>query len=173
MSVAYYIDPANHVVITTCDGLVTFDDAVNSLSEIRKDPRFRPDYAHLADISHASRLVADLQNLRDLHFLHDPFSSEGKRALVTAATGDSVALARMYQTIVNSPRLAVFGSWLDAVAWLGIGATIFDHSIASGFCTLKRDPADNAMLLELPSEVPTSFPRPSSSRRKSSAFGIG
>jgi hypothetical protein len=126
MPISHFVDPDHRFVLTRCVGEVFRDEVEASLAKLREHPDFRPDFSQLADLSMVSSLKLGFNDLEAIHRLHDPFSTEGKRAVVAPGFGTTFGLARMYQSLVEHVRYEVFQSLLEAVAWLGLDMTIVE-----------------------------------------------
>jgi hypothetical protein len=157
VAVQHFIDSAHHVVITTYSGDVTYADTVASLSALRRDPSFRPNYRQLSDFSQTSTLQLDSRSLKEIYCTHDPFSNEGKRAMVAPEGGVAFECARMYQSLVASAQFEIFASLLEAIAWLGLEITILQAASKRSFAARRYATQDDGVLLDLPSNVPRSF----------------
>ena len=123
MPVSHIVDPSHQLVITRCSGVVSRHEMVTSLTKLRGDKHFRPYFMQLADLSQVSSLKLDFNDLEAIQRLYDPFSNQGKRAVVAPGTGATFGLARMYQCLVEHTRFEVFQSLLEAIAWLGLDVT--------------------------------------------------
>jgi len=128
MPVSHIVDPVHHLVITSCSGVVSRDEMVTSLTELRENKDFQPNFFQLADLSQVSSLKLGFSDLEAIHRLYDPFSNQGKRAMVAPGTGATFGLARMYQSLVEHTRFEVFQSLQEAVAWLGVDVATIDSS---------------------------------------------
>ena len=126
MPISHFVDPVHHLVLTRCTGEVSRDEMVASLAKLREHPDFRPGFSQLADLSLVSVLNLGLNDLEAIHRLHDPFSNQGKRAVVALGSSATFGLARMYQSLVDHVRFEVFQSLLEAVGWLGLDMAIVE-----------------------------------------------
>jgi hypothetical protein len=129
MPVLNFVDPTNKIVVTTCCGHVTRGDLATGLENLAKHPDFRPDFRQLIDFSQAERLDLGYKDLFGICRAYDPFSKEGKRAIVAPGTGIAYGLGRMYQSITDSEHLEVFHSLVEAISWLGVEGTVLEASI--------------------------------------------
>jgi hypothetical protein len=128
VSVQHLVDSCNAVVFTLCWGEVTRDELVASLAELRNRPEFRASYHQLIDLSQSSKTALDFKDLCGIHLADDPFSNEGRRAFVAPRGSASFGFARMYQSIVDSSQIEVFGSLADAIRWLRLDVSIGEDS---------------------------------------------
>lgn len=126
MPVLHFVDASNRLVITTCAGEVSREEVVESLKELRAHPDFRPDFGQLADLSEVSRLNLSFNDMEAIARLYNPFSNEGKRAMVVPVKGATFGLTRMYQLLVDHEHFEIFQSAHDAIVWLGLGTTILE-----------------------------------------------
>ncbi len=126
MPVWHVVDHSHRLVITTCSGEISRDEMVASLTWLRDHPDFRSEFSQLADLTQVSSLKLGFHDLEAIHRLHDPFSNEGKRAVVAPGAGATFGLARMYQSLVDHVRFEVFQSLLEAVAWLGLDGAVIE-----------------------------------------------
>jgi hypothetical protein len=117
MPVLSFVDSPARLVITLCIGQVTPKDISATFSEIRSHPGFHPDFRQLSDLSLASSIPLRFPDLYHLQQACDPFSNQGKRAVV-APDPVPFGLSRMYQLIVNNPNFEVFHSLPDALNFL-------------------------------------------------------
>jgi hypothetical protein len=125
MPAASFVDSCNRVVITVCTGELTLDEIKMTCAEIHGHKEFCPDFQQLIDLSEASTCHLYAKDLYQLKHAYDPFSNKGKRAVVAP---DAVwfGIGRMYQLMLNSAQFEVFRSLPEAIAWLGLNATILE-----------------------------------------------
>jgi hypothetical protein len=128
MPVSSFVDSPARLVITLCIGEVTLKEISATFSEIRNHSGFHPDFRQLSDLSLASRIPLRFPDLYHLQQSCDPFSNQGKRAMV-APDPVPFGLSRMYQLIVNSPNFEVFHSLPDALNFLGWSGTLLEGVI--------------------------------------------
>src|SRR5690242_16205058 len=99
--ILHTVDPSVRLVVTLCCGAISREDVVASLEKLRKHPDFKPEFHQLADVSLVSSLELNFNDMAVIHRLYDPFSNQGKRAVVAPGRGATLGLARMYQSIVD------------------------------------------------------------------------
>ena len=157
MSVHHFVDPSHSVVITTCSGEVTFHDVLASIDELRDDPKFEPGFRQLGDLSHISGVQFGISELEELYRAHDPFSNEGRRAMVTVGFGPAHDLACAYRLLVSRSRFGVFRSMQEAVSWLDLGITLIEPTALERPAPLTRQHEQEPLILDLPDDVPRSF----------------
>jgi hypothetical protein len=153
MPVLHVVDSSNRIVITKCTGDVSRDEIAKSLQELREHPDFKPDFNQVSDLSQVSRLNMGFNDMEAIQHLHDPFSKEGKRAVVAPGNGTTFGLARMYQSLVDHENFEVFHSLLDAVAWLGLDGSVITKAMTG---KLRRRKPESSVV-ELPPKVPNPF----------------
>jgi hypothetical protein len=120
MPVRHFLDLVSRLVITQCSGEVCRDEIVESLTNLRGNPDFHPDFRQLADLSQVSTLKLGFNDMEAILRLYDPFSNKGRRAMVAPGNSTNFGLARMYQSLVDDPQFEVFQSLIDAITWLGL-----------------------------------------------------
>jgi hypothetical protein len=157
VSVLHFVDSSNRLVITLCSGEVSRTEVVASLTELRQHPDFRPDFCQLVDLSQVSRLDLYFADMNTIHRAHDPFSNEGRRAVIAPGSGATFGLARMYQSIVDSAHFEVFQSSLDAIAWLGLDVTTQHAACKRKMAADSESPPQEGMVLDVPRDIQTSF----------------
>jgi hypothetical protein len=81
-----FVYPSNRVVVTVFSGRVTLEDVRASCRGIKANFEFQPDFRQFIDLSKASELLLHYQDLNQLAEVHDPFSSDAKRALFGPST---------------------------------------------------------------------------------------
>lgn len=157
VSVHHFVDPSHSVVISTCSGEVTFQDILASVAELRDDPKFEPGFRQLGDLSHISGVKFGISELQEIYRAHDPFSNEGRRAMVTAGVGHAHDLVCAYQMLVSRSRFGIFRSMEEAVSWLDLSITIIEPSAAENPDPQTRLHDEEPLILDLPPDVPRSF----------------
>ena len=157
MSVHHFVDPSHSVVISTGSGEVTFQEILASVAELLHDPKFEPGFRQLGDLSHISGVKFGLSELREIFRLHDPFSNEGRRAMVTSGAGHAHDLVCAYQMLVSRSRFGIFRSMEEAVSWLDLGITIIEPSAPEDSHLQTRLHDEEPLILDLPPDVPRSF----------------
>ncbi len=128
MPVSSFVDSPARLVITLCIGEVTLKDISDTFSEIRSHPGFHPDFRQLSDLSLATSIPLRFPDLYHLQQTRDPFSNQGKRAVV-APDAVPFGLSRMYQLIVNDPNFEVFRALPDALNFLEWNGTLLEGVI--------------------------------------------
>ncbi len=117
MPVSSFVDAPNRLVITLCVGEVSLAELTATFSEIRNHSGFHPDFRQLIDLSRVTNLPLHFPDLYHLQQACDPFSKQGRRAMV-APDAVTFGLSRMYQLIVDCPNFEVFRSLPEALRWL-------------------------------------------------------
>jgi hypothetical protein len=154
--ILHFVDPPRRLVVTTCWGEVSRTEVEASLTKLRKHPDFRPDFRQLADLSRVLNLDLYFADMDAIHRGYDPFSNEGRRAVVVPDNGATYGLARMYQSLVDSPQFEVFRSMLDAIAWLGLEVTILQAVSKTDLSKLESAQLKEGLVVDLPPDVPKS-----------------
>ncbi|PYX20915.1 MAG: hypothetical protein DMG82_20525 [Acidobacteria bacterium] len=129
MPVQHFVDAGNRLVITKCSGAVSRAEVVTSMEELSSQPDFRCDFRQLVDLSRVSKLNVGFNDIEAIHRLCDPFSNEGKRAVIAPGHGAIFGLARMYQLLVDHENFQVFQTIHEAIVWLGLEFAIVNVSI--------------------------------------------
>jgi len=161
MSVESFVDGFHGVVITTCSGEVTLGEVVSGAEALRKEPEFKPDFAHLLELSRVSGVRVDNAGLYEIWSVHDPFSNRHRRALVSPSAGAAHHAARIYRTLSASSNCEVFESLPDAIHWLGLHSSFL--KIVADKASLSHRVESDSTELQLSREVPRSF-RPAKAR---------
>ena len=120
MPVQHFVDAGNRLVITKCSGEVSREEVMASMEKLRSEPDFRSDFHQLADLSGVSKLNLGFNDMEAIHRLCDPFSNQGKRAVIAPGRGAVFGLARMYQSLVDHENFQVFQTIHEAIVWLGL-----------------------------------------------------
>jgi hypothetical protein len=128
MPVSSVVDVHNRLVITLCVGEVPLAELTAASTELRNHSGFHPDFRQLIDLSRVTNLPLHFPDLYHLHQACDPFSKEGRRAVV-APDAVLFGLSRMYQLIVDSPNFEVFRSLPEALGWLGWYGTLQEELV--------------------------------------------
>ena len=131
MPVDYVIDPVRRLVITTCEGRVTFAEAKDHQNRMLGDPAFDPTFDQLIDATAATELVlseAEAIAIAD----RSVFSPLSRRAFV-ATQPEIFSMGRMLQVYAAKHDTGQVFSDLDsALKWLGLaGETRPDRPIAN------------------------------------------
>jgi hypothetical protein len=149
MAVLHLVDSSDHLVVSHYSGRITRDEVVSACEGLRRNPDFRPEHRQLADLSQVLSLDLQLEDMKVIRN-HDPFSKQARRALF-AGLGETLGMARMYETVVAARDLAVFSSLLDALAWLDLDVTVLQVTKAGGRSRTKI--RNEASTLTMPSQV--------------------
>jgi hypothetical protein len=142
MPVSSFVDASNRLVITLCVGEVTLAELTATFTEIRNHSGFQPDFRQLSDLSRVTNLSLHFPDLYHLQQACDPFSNQGRRAVVAPDTV-TFGLSRMYQLIADSPNFEVFRSLPDALGWLGWHGNLQEGLISELLAKLLPTPAES------------------------------
>lgn len=156
MAVHHFVDPSREVVITTCSGQVTFEDAITSCNGLRRNPDFRPDFRQIGDLSHISDFRLDAGSVREI-YRNDPFSNQSKRAIVTPTSGLVFQFARLYQSLVSNSKFEIFQTIPEALAWLALEITLIEPVNCEDIAPNLRTATGEPVMIDLPAEVPRTF----------------
>jgi hypothetical protein len=154
MPIHNFIDPAHRVVITICSGRLTREQLVSAFEELMRHPDFDPDYRQLIDLSPATPIELSYKDLSDINNSGDSFSNREKRALVALRGSAWYGVARMSQGIANSPRMEVFDSLINALAWLQLEATILGATVNTVSTTRAGTESE---ILNVPDDASATF----------------
>lgn len=152
MPAVSFVDSSHRVVVTICSGDLTLHEVKATFADIHGNPDFRPDFQQLIDLSEVSKCPLYSKDLYQLKQAHDPFSNEGKRALV-APHAVLFGIGRMYQQILSSSQFEVFRSLVDAMSWLGLNAVILGAAQREAASSAQRLREENT-LLDVPPDDP-------------------
>ncbi len=118
MPVHYVIDVDRHLVRTSITGVLTVDDLLTHIAELRADPSFNPQFWEIVDVSQVDDVPLGYEDLKRLVPM-DPFSTSSRRAFVIPTKSVAFGVARMYQLLQNEdPRIRIFKTEEDAARWL-------------------------------------------------------
>jgi hypothetical protein len=118
MPVHYLIDVDRHLVRTSITGILTPEDLVTHIAELRADPSFNPQFSEIVDASQVEDVPLGYEDLKRLTPM-DPFSTSSRRAFVIPTRNVAFGVARMYQLLQNEdPRIRIFQTEEDAARWL-------------------------------------------------------
>jgi hypothetical protein len=118
MPVRYVIDVNRRLVRTSFTGILTVDDLLTHIAELRADPAFNPQFSEIIDASQVEDVPLGYEELKRLAPM-DPFSTSTKRAFVIPTRTVAFGVARMYQLLQNEdPRIRIFQNEEDAARWL-------------------------------------------------------
>jgi hypothetical protein len=145
------------VVITTCCGEITFHEILTSIIALRSHPQFKPAFRQLGDLARISSVRFGIRELQEIYRAHDPFSNQGRRAMVTAGAGPAHNLACAYQLLVARSSFGVFRSMQEAVLWLDLEATMVEPATIDDPAPVTRLHNDEPLILDLPPDVPRTF----------------
>lgn len=149
MPAASYIDPSSQTVISLCAGEVTLSEVAQACVALRQDKDFRSNFRQLLDLSQVSKVDLHLRDLYELHSAYDPFSNEGRRAVV-ATQPPTYGLSRMYQHILDTPQFEIFRSLPDALRWLGLEFTAVDGIVHPNAARASFAPPAGSTELSIP-----------------------
>jgi hypothetical protein len=93
MPIHHYVHSTDRVVITTCFGDISFDHVLESLQALGVDPRFKPGFRQLVDLSQVSKLRLRLKHLEIQHSWY-PFSNTASELSVCNPTADFFGLRK-------------------------------------------------------------------------------
>lgn len=145
MSVQHVVDSGNRLVITKCSGDVSREEVVSSMEHLRSQPDFRPEFRQFIDLSGVSKLNLGFNDMEAIHRLCDPFSNEGRRAVIAPGNSAIFGLARMYQLLVDNENFQVFQGFREATAWLGLETAEMNTALSkAGFADRHNLPHKKA-----------------------------
>ncbi|MBI1176096.1 hypothetical protein GC207_01510 [bacterium] len=100
-------------------GVLTDEELLEHAEALRRDPRFEPSFAQLADSREMTDLAVSPPGVRDLA-LRNPFGKGAKRALV-ARSPLAFGMARMFELVSHNSadEIKVVRDLAEAKAWLG------------------------------------------------------
>jgi hypothetical protein len=120
MPATYRIDPAHRVVWSHGWGVVTNEELAAHSRRLRDDPRFKPDFRQLQDLSDVDTMQVTVDGLAVVAKLN-PFGAGARRAVVVG-TDVAYGLARAHEMLRGDPAdsLVVFRDRAAALEWLGL-----------------------------------------------------
>jgi hypothetical protein len=122
MPLSYEIDEERKLVITTAWESVTAVEALEHQRQIGSDVRFKPDLAHLLDLSRITAVNIDLTTMNEL-ICHQLFSVKSRRAFIVGGNRLAHGLSRMFialRIVTGQEQMRVFADRDEALQWLGV-----------------------------------------------------
>lgn len=116
---AFTIDEPRGLVLSRGWGILTDDELLTHARVLGADPRFRGDFAQLADLLGVSEVQTTSAGIQELAAIN-PFGPGSRRALVVSR-GAAYGFGRMYQIVRKDDRdeLEIFHDLDSALGWLG------------------------------------------------------
>jgi hypothetical protein len=120
MPASYTIDSKRELVVTRIWGAPTEDEIIDHGQRLRNDPRFRPDFRQLVDMSELTEIRVGSGVIRDAS--RNQFFSPGARRAVVANSEAAFGMARMYAIASENAgqTIEVFRDMEAAEAWLDL-----------------------------------------------------
>jgi hypothetical protein len=120
MPATYTIDADRKLVVTRIWGAPTEDEIFDHGESLRNDPRFRPDFRQLVDMSELTEIRVGSGMIRQRS--RDQFFSPGARRAVVANSEAAFGMARMYALASENSgqTIHVFRDMAEAEAWLDL-----------------------------------------------------
>ena len=116
----YLIDEDRRLVITTVSDELTGTDILEHRQTLKSDPRFRPSFSQLVDLTGVTSVALDYRAVEKLSREHI-FSRESRRAFV-ATTLLAYGMSRMFVSMRalagEEERMEVFKNRNKALRWL-------------------------------------------------------
>ena len=114
------IDTEREIVLTRLDGVVPEDEVEDHNRRLGEDPRFRPHYRQLVDVSGLTEIAYDTGAVKRAAEKH-VFAPGARRAIV-APSDAAFGMSRMWaiQSEPAGQRIEVFRDIEAAKAWLGL-----------------------------------------------------
>src|SRR5687768_14083050 len=114
------IDVDQRLVRTSLVGAVTVEEVEKHNRDLAGDPRFKPDFKQLVDLTQMTEILYDSASVTK-SAEHHVFAPGARRALV-AASDATFGMSRMFaiQSERVGQRIEVFRDMNAATAWLGV-----------------------------------------------------
>jgi len=123
MTVDFYIEKGDDLLVRTLKGEVTPDEIIDSMEASMKHPDYRPGMASLIDLRElvSDSSSADIREFGEFLIAHAD-AVEGMRAAVVVSRAVDYGMTRMLQAIAESPQfnIALFYDIDEARQWLGV-----------------------------------------------------
>lgn len=119
MPISYDIDDKQRRITSRLWGAVTEDEVYGHNSQLRRDPRFNPDYRQLVDLTGITEIRVSTNMINDT--ARDQFFTPGTRRAFVASDDAVFGLARMFamQAEGDGQTIEVFRDPQKAEEWLG------------------------------------------------------
>ena len=114
------VDVERRLVRTRLVGAVTVEEVEEHNRALAQNPRFKPEFAQLVDLTGLTEILYDVAAVRKSAEEH-VFAPGVRRALV-AASDAAFGMSRMFamQSESVGQRIQVFRNMREATAWLGL-----------------------------------------------------
>ena len=118
MPASYAIDTDRRLVLSRIWGTATEDEIRDHGQRLRNDPKFRPDFRQLLDMSELTEILVGSDMVRNA--ARNQFFSPGVRRALVASTDAAFGMARMYAIASENvgQTIKVFRDMNKAEAWL-------------------------------------------------------
>ena len=119
MPYSYTIDPDQHMVFTTAEGILSEADVLAFRAQLQRDPLFDPTFRHLCDFSQTTKLDLSAEVIWSVAQV-GIFAPTTRRAFVVGRPVD-VGLVRMFailRELAGDASVDVFEEYTVALAWL-------------------------------------------------------
>lgn len=118
MPASYAIDTDRRLVLSRIWGTATEDEIRDHGQSLRNDPKFRPDFRQLLDMSELTEILVGSDMVRNA--ARNQFFSPGVRRALVASTDAAFGMARMYAIASENvgQTIKVFRDMNKAEAWL-------------------------------------------------------
>lgn len=117
----YVVNPGKRLVTVKFGKKITARDIKEYVTALCVDPRFKPDFSEIVDLSEVEELDVHGDELTRLADEADPFSEHSKRAFVARSAMQNHA-ARLYKILRANVKFGIFRSVGAAERWIGSGA---------------------------------------------------
>jgi len=117
----YLLDLERRLISVKFRKRVTVRDIEKYAASLRADPRFKPDFSEIVDLSDVAELDLKADEFIRLADEIDPFSLQARRAFVVRDAVQNHA-ARMHKILRAHRGFAIFQSVEEAELWIGAPA---------------------------------------------------
>jgi hypothetical protein len=113
----YLLDSARRLIFVKFRKKVTVRDIEKYAGSLRADPRFKPDFSEIVDLSGVAELDLQADEFIRLADEIDPFSVQARRAFVARDAVQNHA-ARMHKILRSHRDFSIFRSVEEAERWI-------------------------------------------------------
>jgi len=114
----YVLDPGKRLVSVKFQRKVTVHDIEKYAASLRADPRFKPEFSEIVDLTEVAEIDLQPDEFIRLADKIDPFSENARRAFVVRDEIQHHA-ARMHKILRSQRSFSIFRSIDAAKRWIG------------------------------------------------------
>jgi hypothetical protein len=124
MPYQFHIDPRLQTVFFEARGVMSTPEFLTCLQDVVTDPRFRPGFKHLVDLTRCTRMAPDAEAMRRRILIDRALEAKLGQAPCALVTGNFFVYAstRIYKILARNGPLTVelFQDLASARQWLGL-----------------------------------------------------